>query len=69
MTEPIELLDVVAIVHDLPKTGLVRAQVGRLGWSWLLAFAASRLRKCSGGFPRFQGALLDPSLWNVTALR
>ena len=28
MTEPIELLDVVALVHDLPNEGLVRGQVG-----------------------------------------
>ena len=28
MTEPIELLDVVALAHDLPDERLVRGQVG-----------------------------------------
>jgi hypothetical protein len=28
MSEAIELLDVVALVHDLPEQGLVRGQVG-----------------------------------------
>ena len=28
MNEPIELLDVVALVHDLPNERLVRGQVG-----------------------------------------
>jgi hypothetical protein len=28
MSNPIELLDVVALAHDLPQEGLVRGQVG-----------------------------------------
>jgi hypothetical protein len=28
MAEKIELLDVVALIHDLPEKGLVRGQVG-----------------------------------------